>query len=49
MKILAVLEDEKSIRVQSINGMLFVEEDWMKKKIKVKCLKEAIDYNTFFR
>ena len=34
MKILAVLEDEKSIRVQSINGMLFVEEDWMKKKIR---------------
>lgn len=36
MKILAVLEDEKSIRVQSINGMLFVEEDWMKKKIRQK-------------
>ncbi len=31
MKILAVLEDETSIRVQSVNGMLFVEEDWMRK------------------
>lgn len=30
MKILSVLGDETSIRVQSINGMLFVEEDWMK-------------------
>ena len=31
MEILTVLGDETSIRVQSINGMLFVEEDWMKK------------------
>lgn len=31
MKILSVLGDETSLRVQSINGMLFVEEDWMKK------------------
>ena len=36
MKILAVLEDETSIRVQSVNGMLFVEEDWMKKTRKVR-------------
>lgn len=31
MKILSVFESETSLSVQSINGILFIEEDWMKK------------------
>lgn len=32
MKVLSVIEDESSIIVQSVDGILFFEEDWMKTK-----------------
>jgi hypothetical protein len=30
MKVLSIKEDQLSVRVQSVNGMLFIKEDWMK-------------------
>ncbi|WP_421919430.1 hypothetical protein [Marinifilum sp.] len=34
MEILSVNESESIVRIQSVNGLLFVEEDWMKQSKK---------------
>jgi hypothetical protein len=36
MKILSVNESEANLRIQSVNGLMFVEEDWVKKAKKTK-------------
>ena len=36
MKILSVNENENNLRIQSVNGLMFIEEDWVRKAKKVK-------------
>ncbi|WP_171593640.1 hypothetical protein [Marinifilum caeruleilacunae] len=36
MKILSITDNSDKITVQSVNGLLFIEEDWMKKARSTK-------------
>ena len=43
MKILSINENSDNLRIQSVNGLMFIEEDWVKEAKKNKN-KQKIKY-----